>query len=154
MASISRLGLPERKRKYKIALTPLADAMFQLLIFFMLSSNLTPYSLLGLQSAAPVAQTEQSAGDEGDGGASRQDGASVQSNVNLWTVEAETISVGGQQFSFDALDGLVTALGSSGLPEQVVLIIQPSATVQDVTTVLGRLQTAEIVSVQITTGNK
>lgn len=152
MASVSRLGLPERQRKYKIALTPLADAMFQLLIFFMLSSNLTPYSLLGVQSAAPVASEE---GAE-DGAGSESEAVEAQEtlppDVNLWTLEAETIVVGGQRFDFDALEGLASALGASGRPAQVVLIIQPSATVQDITTVLGRLQTADLSSVQVTTG--
>ena len=46
-----RAPLPERPRRYKFAMTPLADAMFQLLIFFMLSSSLAPYSLITLKTA-------------------------------------------------------------------------------------------------------
>ena len=46
-----RAPLPERPRRYRFVLTPLADAMFQLLIFFMLSSSLAPYSLITLKTA-------------------------------------------------------------------------------------------------------
>jgi len=41
---------PRSPARYRFVLTPLADAMFQLLIFFMLSSNLAPYSLLTIRS--------------------------------------------------------------------------------------------------------
>ena len=46
------LILPRRNRRYRFSMTPLADVMFQLLIFFMLSANLAAYSLLPLRSGA------------------------------------------------------------------------------------------------------
>jgi biopolymer transport protein ExbD len=58
--------LPELPRRYKFVLTPLADAMFQLLIFFMLTSSLAPYSLITLKTAAkPV--SEEDVADAGAG---------------------------------------------------------------------------------------
>ena len=42
-----------RKRRFRFMLTPLVDVMFLLLIFFMLSSQTAPYSLLELLGAAP-----------------------------------------------------------------------------------------------------
>ena len=53
------LSLPRRERRYRFSMTPLADVMFQLLVFFMLSANITPYSLIdirtgGLSGGAPA----------------------------------------------------------------------------------------------------
>jgi biopolymer transport protein ExbD len=56
-AAISLAQEGGRPRKYGFALTPLADAMFQLLIFFMLSSSLSPYSLIALTRGAPAGQS-------------------------------------------------------------------------------------------------
>ncbi len=56
MAHPTIKSLPKSERRYTFALTPLADAMFQLLIFFMLSTSLTPYSLLTItRGAGPAA---------------------------------------------------------------------------------------------------
>lgn len=147
----ARIHLPERRRNYRFALTPLADAMFQLLIFFMLSSSLTPYSLLPLQSAP---------GNAADTGAAPVPGEAEQplrspaapGDVVLWTLESDTVIVGGQRFGFDALTALADALGTAGAPADVILIVRPSAQVQDVTTVLARLRAADVGSVQVTTG--
>ena len=103
MSSASRLALPTRKRSYRFALTPFADAMFQLLIFFMLSSSLTPYSLLTLQSGTPDAEAATGAGT--DPAAPPQPQAQTEpQDVALWTIEAGTVRVGGQEFDFDALE--------------------------------------------------
>lgn len=149
--AVSRIQLPERKRNYRFALTPLADAMFQLLVFFMLTSSLTPYSLLTVQSAPGAAGPQDSA--PGDAAATDQPQEAVPpGEVNLWTLEAEAIVVGGQRFTFDALPALADALGASGGPASVVLIVRPSARVQDVTTVLSQLHLARVDQVQVTTG--
>ncbi len=145
------LGLPERKRNYRFALTPLADAMFQLLIFFMLSSGLTPYSLLTLQSAPGGEETQTDPGADPQANAP-EPVPNTQQNVALWTIDAETVIVGGQRFGFDALDDLAGALGTAGSPSDVLLIIRPTAQVQDITTVLSRLTAANVASVQVSTG--
>jgi biopolymer transport protein ExbD len=146
----SRLLLPERKRNYKFALTPLADAMFQLLIFFMLSSSLTPYSLLTLQSAPGGATSAATATAGNDPDAAPQTAAPA--DAALWTVEAGGVMVGGQHFGFEALAALAEALVTPGTPVTVVLIVRPTAQVQDVTTVLARLRAAGVGSVQISSG--
>ena len=47
------LNLPVRRRRsVAFSMTALADVLFQLLIFFMLSSNLAAYSMLPLRSGA------------------------------------------------------------------------------------------------------
>lgn len=142
-----RILLPERKRNYKFALTPLADAMFQLLIFFMLSSSLTPYSLLTLQSAPAPANAANAAAAGTSTEATPPQAAAA--DVALWTIEADAVMVGGQRFEFDALDALAEALGT---PASVILIVKPSAQVQDVTTVLARLRAADVGSVRISSG--
>ena len=144
------LQLPRRKQNYRFALTPLADAMFQLLIFFMLSSGLTPYSLLTLQSAPGEQSTQTPTGQDPESSEDIQPSAPV--DVALWTVDAETVIVGGQRFGFEALDDLAGALGVAGASAEVVLIIRPTAQVQDITTVLARLTAANITAVQISTG--
>ena len=145
-----RILLPERKRNYKFALTPLADAMFQLLIFFMLSSSLTPYSLLTLQSAPAPAIAANAAAAGTNTEATPPQAAAA--DVALWTIEADAVLVGGQRFEFDALDALAEALGTPGTPASVILIVKPSAQVQDVTTVLARLRAADVGSVRISSG--
>ena len=57
-----------------------------------------------------------------------------------------------QGADFDALDDLADALGGSGSPANVVLVIRGSARVQDVATVLARLRLANVRSVQISAG--
>ena len=150
MAATSLIELPKRRLRYRFALTPLADAMFQLLIFFMLSSGLTPYSLLTLKSA-PLAQSAET---PAVGTTEDPNEASIQgvTGAVLWTVESQAVIVGGQRFDFDAIDDLARALSDKGTPPPIILIVRPSAQVQDITTVLARLKTAKITAVQISTG--
>ncbi len=141
------LDLPERRPNYRFALTPLADAMFQLLIFFMLSSGLSAYALLDLRTSPAV--TEDIAG-AGSGEAA--DVSTRLGQTALWTVEANALRVGGQRFSFDGLPALADALGAQDTPATVVLIVRPSAQVQDIATVLASLSAANVTSIQVTAG--
>lgn len=143
-----KIKLPERPRSYRFAMTPLADAMFQLLIFFMLTSSLTPYSLLTVQTAAPPPDEAPGAGPNL---AQAQPPADT-SEIAVWTLEAERIIVGGQAFTFDSLDLLADALGSEIAPAEVIILVRDTARVQDVTTVLARLSTANVGSVRVSQG--
>ncbi|WP_121632448.1 ExbD/TolR family protein [Tropicibacter alexandrii] len=142
----SRILLPERPRRYRFAMTPLADAMFQLLIFFMLSSSLTPYSMITLQTAeAPP--------EPGNAGAPAPAAPAPDTGETaIWALENGRVLVGGQSFDFDALDGLAAALGASGVPQDVLLLVRDSAQVQDVTTVLERLRAANVGAVRVAQG--
>lgn len=151
MSSASRLDLPMRRRTYKFALTPLADAMFQLLIFFMLSSSLIPYSLLTLQSAAPAGEETSAAGDTAEP-APEQEAAAPPADTAMWTIDNHTVIVGGQSFDFEDLGNLAAALGTPSAPANVILVVRASAQMQDITTVLEALQKASVGSVQITSG--
>ena len=138
-----KIKLPVRPRNYRFAMTPLADAMFQLLIFFMLTS-----SLLTVQTAAPPPEqvTATSAPTPND------KTPTPPLEVALWTLEAERIIVGGQEFTFDSLDALADALGSDVAPADVTILVRDTARVQDVTTVLARLATANVGAVRVARG--
>lgn len=142
MAGRTKTELPRSSRKYVFALTPLADAMFQLLIFFMLTSSLTPYSLLTL-SSGPGQETT-----EGDTQADTPDPGTPQDPAATWTIENGAVLAGGQRFSFDSLPGLAGILAQRETPN-VLLISTPRAQVQDIVTVLETLAAAQITAVQV-----
>ncbi|ARE41199.1 hypothetical protein RGUI_3058 [Rhodovulum sp. P5] len=153
--SALRTKLPERPRSYRFAMTPLADAMFQLLIFFMLTSSLTPYSLLTVQTAAPPPKAPSVSSGSGTGTQAPAAAlpAPPSAQVAIWTLESETIIVGGQEFGFDALEGLAAALGSEEAPAEVIILVRDTARVQDVATVLAGLAKANVLSVRIAEGS-
>lgn len=145
----TRLQLPERRRNYRFALTPLADAMFQLLIFFMLSSSLTPYSLLTVQSAQGGTNEASDQGAQPDD--PRPIAALQPGDVVVWAIDRDSVLVGGQRFELGSLGDLVDALAATDGPPDVVLVIQQNARVQDVTTVLARLSQAAVGTVRLST---
>jgi biopolymer transport protein ExbD len=147
-----RIELPRRQGNYRFALTPLADAMFQLLIFLMLSSSLTPYSLLPLQSTPDMPTRATASVAPGEAPETPPPSSNASKETALWTVVSQAVVVGGQRFGFDALDDLANALGQPGMSAKVILIVAPDARVQDVATVLARLRRADINEVQITDG--
>ncbi len=140
------LGRERQMRRYRLPLTPMADVMFQLLLFFMVSSISAPYSLLTLQSApGPVGPaTGQTAETEG----TAEVQAAIDPGTAIWSVENGQMIAGGQAFPLDQLPSLVSALVQAGTVG-VVLISRPEATVQDLTTVLEALQAGGIVNVQL-----
>ncbi len=138
-----RLPLPSRDRgRLRVPLTPLADAMFQLLIFFMLASNLTPYSTLVLQGGPATAGV---AGGGGTGGTA----PASPDGTTLWTVEADGLRVGGQRFALDDIPDLASALPAGA---SIVLVLRDAARVSDVAAVLERLTGSGIAAVRIASG--
>lgn len=145
--SRTKIPLPVRPRSYRFALTPLADAMFQLLIFFMLTSSLTPYSLLPVQSGT-ASDTPDAGGN--DTAAPPTPPAAPPTTVT-WTLEPGRIVVGGQVFDMDQRDLLAAQLAQSGTTE-IVLLVSDAALVQDVATVLSWLSTTTVQSVRVAGG--
>jgi len=147
MALSKPISLPRSPARYRIALTPLADAMFQLLIFFMLSSNLAPYSLLTIRSGVTGEEvgTDTGAQDPVD-----QQPAPL-GQVAIWNVDAGNVVVGGQQFGFDALSDLASSLNANG-DAAIILIVRTEATVQDLSSVLEALEKGGIENIQIAGG--
>ncbi len=148
-----RAPLPERPRRYKFVLTPLADAMFQLLIFFMLTSSLAPYSMITLKTAAKaVSEEDVEAAGAGAGNDPSQPAPPPEAaNTTLWTVNNGTVRSGGLDYNMDQLTDLASALGE-GRPGRVVLIVTNEARVQDVAHALEALEGANVGAVQISRG--
>ncbi|MEM1233572.1 MAG: biopolymer transporter ExbD [Pseudomonadota bacterium] len=142
-----REPLPERPRSYRFALTPLADAMFQLLIFFMLSTSLTPYSLLTLQSASDP-PGEASDGTQGSGPGDAPASPS-QGRISIWTVQNGSVLIDRVTYEMAQLGPLASALGEQNDPGQIVILLGDEARVQDVATTLEALEGANIEAVQI-----
>ena len=143
--------LPERPRRYRVPLTPLADAMFQLLIFFMLTTTLTPFSLVTLRSTADTAaesSTDQVTG-AADQEAQQLSNAASRDQVTVWELANGFVSVDGQQFEVDQLAALAEALGAQNASANLMLLVTDAATVQDVTTALEALAAAEVDAVQL-----
>ena len=132
-------------------LTPLADAMFQLLIFFMLTSSLAPYSLITLKTAPEVVTEEDATANAGGNVPTLPAPANPPSDVTLWTVKNGTVTSAGIDYNIDQLSALAEALGE-GRPGNVVLLVTGEARVQDVASALEALEGANVGAVQISRG--
>lgn len=118
--------------------------MFQLLVFFMLSSDLSPYSLLTVRSGSVAGP----AGGQSQTGAAPAGTALRADETVIWSVERDSIAAGGQRFGFERLGDLVTGMKASG-SAQVLLVTQPGAQVQGLVSVLEALSAQGIAQVQI-----
>lgn len=145
----SRIELPRRQRRYGFALTPLADAMFQLLVFFMLSANLTPYSLLGIKAGTIGGGTPGSQAAAGEQQGSTP--ALAAGETAIWSVSRDSIVANGQRFGFDALPKLAEAMQAAGTA-RVLLVTRQEAQVQGLVSVLEVLAAQGITDVQIADG--
>ncbi len=144
------LVLPRRNRRYRFSMTPLADVMFQLLIFFMLSANIAPYSMLDLRTGAL----------SGGGGSPSPDPETTVEpgrttdirSTAVWTLdEAGTILASGQRYDPARLPALADALLAQGTHD-VLVVLRRDVAVQQLVTVLQTLAARGITSVQIASG--
>ncbi|MFN3971753.1 MAG: ExbD/TolR family protein [Gemmobacter sp.] len=136
-----------RPRRYGFPLTPLADAMFQLLVFFMLSSSLAPYSLIPLTGGAAgssrIEGTAAPAAPAPDAGA----------RVLVWHLSRGQVRAGTEVMPLSDIASLIPALRAE--PDIGVLIFPaPNATVQDLARVTEVLALAGVVRVQIVAGSR
>ncbi len=144
-----KLELPRSTRRYRFSLVPLADTMFQLLVFFMLSSNMASYSLLTIRNGAlagggPGAPA-QPAEDDGQVRVSNPMATAV------WSVNADSIVANGQRFALDRIPDLARALKLQDTPE-VLLVSQRGATVQMLVSILEILADSGISAVRVADG--
>lgn len=124
----------QRQRRVFFALTPLIDVMFLLLIFFMLSSQISPYALMPVGAAASAV------------GVAEPDGASTGPlAIRLLHGEAR---IGGRVVALENLAAAVEDLVGQGITAFVV-IPTASADVQDAVTALETLQGASAVTVTL-----
>ena len=146
MSMIRSLPQSNRARRYGFSFTPLADAMFQLLVFFMLTSSLAPYSLMTLTPG--TAGNITAAGDAPD----VPQKATEEERVAIWSVGRGTLRAGGEKVALSDIHELVAPLIEAGL-DRVVLLTGRSATVQDMASVLEALTLARIPTVQVVAGS-
>ena len=133
-----RVILPRTRgrKKLSFALTPLADAMFQLLIFFMLSSSLQPYSLITLTPGAAQAAPTQAA-PRTPGGA-----------PTIWHLGAGTLRMGTETVPLDDVGTFLDRMRAQG-SDALVIFSGGGATVQDIASLLNAVTLAHVGSVQI-----
>ncbi len=143
------LVLPRRNRRYRFSMTPLADVMFQLLIFFMLSANIAPYSMLDVRTGA----LSGGGGTTPDPDNETQPGRTTDiRSTAVWTLdETGTILASGQRFEPARLAALADALTAQGTRD-VLVVLKRDVAVQQLVTVLQTLAARGITSVQIASG--
>ncbi|WP_281290016.1 ExbD/TolR family protein [Paracoccus aurantiacus] len=131
-------------------MTSLADVMFQLLIFFMLSANIAPYSMIDVRTGAVSGGSNTPAGTpETEAGPGQI--TDIRTTA-VWTLDADgAIRASGQLFSPDRLDALAAALLAQGT-DDVLVVLRRDVSVQRLVTVLQTLAAHGITSVQIANG--
>ncbi len=144
-----KIELARSGRRYRFSLTPLADTMFQLLVFFMLSANMAPYSLMTIRSGAL-------GGADGTGGQNSPSGSggpevSNPMSTAIWSVNADSIVANGQRFALDRIPALATALEQQQTGD-VLLVAQKGASVQMLVSILEILAEHRITAVRVADG--
>jgi biopolymer transport protein ExbD len=129
-----------RPRRYGFPLTALADAMFQLLVFFMLSSSLSPYSLIPLTPGVLPAGAAPA-------------GAATAGPVQLWHLGRGQVRAEGRVVPLAAVAELAEGLRAA--PDTGVIVVPgPAATVQDLARVTEALAVAGVARVQVVAGSR
>lgn len=116
-------------------LIPLVDVIFLLLTFFMLASRIDPFSLLTLDEYQNRAAGQASA-------------APAQTPDLILAVSRGSVQANGETVALGDFPARSAALHGDGL-ETVVVFTRPSATVQDIVSVLDALKKASFRAVVI-----
>ena len=147
-----RIELPRSTRRYRFSMTAMADMMFQLLIFFMLSAQLTPYSMLDLAAGhAPPDRAQAASGPRPQDTALVPPAADPRATA-VWTIQPDGgIVAGGQRFTADRLGVMADALRTQQTA-RVVLVARQGVEVQGIVTVLETLAQRGIADVQVAAG--
>lgn len=128
---MSVLGVKPPRRRIVFMLTPLVDVMFLLLIFFMLSSQTSPYALLDIMAGgaagdSPAPALQQPAPAEGVG-------------EMLVSIARGYARLNGTRVELADLRTAIESYRAAGYARAVVTTNR-TATVQDVVTVLEALK--------------
>jgi biopolymer transport protein ExbD len=127
-----------RKKGMRFMLMPLVDVIFLLLTFFMLSSHLAPYSALMLGSYRRP-----------DDGAAAPALAPSQPDL-IVTVSAGEVRANGTTVPLADFAAEAARLKQGGA-DRAVVFLRPSATAQDIVSVLEALKQAAFASVSVRT---
>ncbi len=133
--------LPQRQYRRKISLTPLVDVIFLLLIFFMLTSQIAPFSIISLSTAKIEKDIEQiNIPQEADIGPTNF-GA-------LISVMNGGVSINGERVAYEKIDQALAQLRLAGI---TAAIISPrsASSVQDLITVLEAVKRASFETIKI-----
>jgi biopolymer transport protein ExbD len=135
---------PPPRRRILFMLTPLVDVMFLLLIFFMLSSQTAPYSLLeilagGNPAATPPSQVPppQPTAPQGKGDV-------------VFSIGPGYVRVNGARVAMADLGAEIARLKAAGFTSAVVFS-SPTATVQDVVSLLETFQDSAFEQMRLVT---
>lgn len=134
------IQLPRGKKKgMRFMLMPLVDVIFLLLTFFMLSSTLAPYSalMLGDYRREPSTATAEAT-------------AVGQQPDLVLTLSAGEVRANGATLSLADFPAEAARLKDGGA-ESAVVFVRPSATAQDIVTVLETLKRTAFASVSVRT---
>ena len=136
---------PARGRR-GVSLTPLADIMFQLLIFFMLSSSLAPYALLPMTppASAPAGAAEAPARPAPSGGP-------VADTQVVWHLEQGTLRAGATRIPLAALPEALAALRADGI-DDIVGFVGETARAPDIADLLEPVRRAGVARLQLIGG--
>ncbi len=133
---------PVTRHRHGISLTPLVDVIFLLLIFFMLTSQIAPFSLIsfsttkaGTSEAKPLALPPK-------------DTSEAVSFGVLITVLNGGIAINGQHSSHGEIDTVMKGLREKDV-STAIISPRSSATVQDLITVLEAVKKASFKSITI-----
>lgn len=129
------------RRRGGFALTPLADIMFQLLIFFMLSTSLAPYALLPLAGPQPEPVQPESVQSEPAQPEASQPEATPPTAAPqvIWHLHAGQLREGARPIGLEALPERLAELQADGVGE-LVIFVTPAARAQDLASLLEALQ--------------
>lgn len=136
-----------RRKTRGFALTPLADIMFQLLLFFMLTSALAPYALLPL--GAPAGSSDQSEAQAAQSLA--QTPGTLAEAQAVWHLGRDEIRSGQVRIALDLLPQALDGLQADGIRDLVVLVTG-AAQAADLARLLEAVQQADITRLQLVGG--
>lgn len=139
-------GLVPPRRARGFALTPLADVMFQLLLFFMLTSALAPYALLPLgQPAGAVSESRGAPAAQPDSAAALAEAQAI------WHLGAGSVRSGAVRIMLDQLPAALAELQADGITDLVVFVTR-SARTSDLTSLVEAVGQAGIARLQLVGG--
>lgn len=135
-ATSSLLSKPVRRKRASFVLTSLIDVIFLLVIFFMVSSQIVPYSLIPLGAVSSRSQPTD---------ASAQPAAIAPLAVRILN---GGVSIGGGRIAMADLDAAFMRLKADGI-ETLILLPGAGSTVQDVVSVLESSKAAAFADMTI-----
>ena len=139
----SRDRLRKRRRLRGFVLTPLIDVIFLLLVFFMVCSQVAPYSLLDI--SADAVSRDDDAVRNGADAPSNATHAAQESGAEeiLFVLSRGHIRAGRETITLAELPQALKAIGENGT-RNVLLLSNRSATVQDIATTLEAFRGSKI----------